>query len=489
MEKECKHYRQMISAYIDNRISDQDITDIEEHLEDCQACQAFFRRLLRLNQKAPDALENMDNNLLDQLEERIMSGIDLSDSKAESKKTEKIKIIPIWYRYVAAAASIVLVFLIGKIVYEDSIRYMYDSSEQSIDYRLPEDKKDVPEKAKSIADEGQPAAEQESLIDDDRATSVLQSRTESREKEDALLKPQQVTEGQQPQVIEETSVRAVKEGIEINQTGSVSTKTKEEIEITPVADVDELLSREAGFLQPGEQQTDRTENGAGSRAMQIDEHKIAKTKLGVPEPVLKGTSEVIESKKSDKQINSGFIRDSISSPTEIRTNDEAMKSADYFSAKDRPSNQIPEVKEESQRDVSSEYIDLLREKLEKKDNTLEYHYASMFLKGFDYQEKKGEYDPDEITDERYFKVAENIIIQIEAKLKITNPMLRIRNNYFAARASYDMYRFTGDEQHLITASQYRELALEDVYNEKERGNRSRFVTTFREELENWNFEH
>lgn len=489
MEKECKHYQQMISAYIDNRISDQDIADLDEHLEGCQTCRAFLRRLQKLNQKAPEALEDMDNILLDQLEERIMSGIDLSDSRAEPKKTKKKKIIPIWYRYVAAAASIVLVFLIGKIVYEDSIRYMYDSSEHSIDYRLPEAKEDVPEKAQPIADEEQPAVEQESLIDDDRETSVLPSPAESWEKEDALPKPQQVPESQQPQVIEETSVRVVKEGIEINQTGSVSTKMKEEIEIAPVADVDELLSREAGILQPGEQQTDRTENGAGSRAMQINEHEIAKTKLGVPEPVSKGTSEVNESKKSDRQANSGFIEDRISSPGEIRTNDGAMKSVEYFSAKDRPSNQILEVKEESQSDVSSEYIDLLKGKLEKKDNTLEYHYASMFLKGFDYQEKQGDYDPDKITDERYFNVAENIIVQVEAKLKITNPMIRIRNNYFAARASYDMYRFTGDKQYLITASQYREQALEDVYNEKERGNRSRFVTTFREELENWNFEH
>ena len=122
MSHNCGSYKEKLSAYLDGNLPPEEMAEISAHLKICPECLALLEKMKRLDRMASDSLPEFDDSVLNELEKRITDEIDRLPETVVSKEPKKPKIIPIWYRYAAAAASIVFVFLIGRMAYEDSAR-------------------------------------------------------------------------------------------------------------------------------------------------------------------------------------------------------------------------------------------------------------------------------------------------------------------------------------------------------------------------------
>ena len=134
-----------MSGYIDGRLSNEEKAEVEHHLEECRECRVFFEKLKKLNREASGVIEDIDDRLLDRLERRIMSEIETPVDKKSIVQDGKKKVIPIWYRYVAVAASLVLVFMVGKMAYDDYFLRLFEPPQPTPDYQKHEKERVEPE--------------------------------------------------------------------------------------------------------------------------------------------------------------------------------------------------------------------------------------------------------------------------------------------------------------------------------------------------------
>jgi hypothetical protein len=119
MKDPCAKIRDKLSAYLDGELTPKEMAEVAAHLEACPECAALLDKMRRLDDMAGTAIPDFDDELMELLTGRIMDGID----KAEAERAEtgpKPKVIPIWYRYVAVAASIVIVFLAGRLAFKET---------------------------------------------------------------------------------------------------------------------------------------------------------------------------------------------------------------------------------------------------------------------------------------------------------------------------------------------------------------------------------
>ena len=111
----CNEICDKLSLYIDNELSDEEMQQMEEHLQSCENCQKEleeYRELISILKSLPD--EEPPEGYCDRLHKK------LSDNSAQfQQKTEepasKIKKINRfrWMKYASIAAALVLVFLVG----------------------------------------------------------------------------------------------------------------------------------------------------------------------------------------------------------------------------------------------------------------------------------------------------------------------------------------------------------------------------------------
>lgn len=119
MKDKCTKIQAKLSAFLDGELNPKEMAEVSAHLETCPDCAAVLEKIRRLDEMAGTAIPDFDDELMDSLTGRIMDSIDEPEAVRE-KTRPKPKVIPIWYRYVAVAASIVIVFLAGRMAFKET---------------------------------------------------------------------------------------------------------------------------------------------------------------------------------------------------------------------------------------------------------------------------------------------------------------------------------------------------------------------------------
>jgi len=119
MNDNADKYREKLSAYFDGHLTPEEMEEIAAHLETCPGCAEELQRLAQLHDMSHEADFGFDSNELDKLEGRINDAIAALPEKEGDAVTGRKKITPIWQRCTALAASIVFVFLIGRMAVKD----------------------------------------------------------------------------------------------------------------------------------------------------------------------------------------------------------------------------------------------------------------------------------------------------------------------------------------------------------------------------------
>ena len=112
MNSQCKKYEDRLSAYLDGQLPHQEMAEIGTHLERCPICSALLEKMRRLNEMAAGVSTDFDDDLMDELSERINAGVNEIGEGGETSGGRTARIIPVWYRYAAIAASFAIVFFV-----------------------------------------------------------------------------------------------------------------------------------------------------------------------------------------------------------------------------------------------------------------------------------------------------------------------------------------------------------------------------------------
>jgi len=120
MPSDCSRYEDKLSTYLDGRLSPKEMADVVAHLEICASCASALDKMKRLDDMAADAITGFDEAVLDELSQRIDAALDKEAPKVPAEQPLRAKPVPIWYRYVAVAASIAIVFFAGRTMFRDA---------------------------------------------------------------------------------------------------------------------------------------------------------------------------------------------------------------------------------------------------------------------------------------------------------------------------------------------------------------------------------
>lgn len=156
MAKDCSSIEEKLSAYLDDKLRAEEAAEVAAHLESCPECTALLNKMKNLQKMAQDTLPDFDEAVLSQLEQRINSEIDKLPPPLKKKQWQGFKIIPIWYRYAAVAASIVIIFLIGRATIRESILQMSKTNQPVQTSPAPVPMNTAPTEEKLLPEKNEP---------------------------------------------------------------------------------------------------------------------------------------------------------------------------------------------------------------------------------------------------------------------------------------------------------------------------------------------
>lgn len=119
--KDCALFEEKLSAYLDGRLPSEQMAQVAAHLQTCASCSALLDKMSGLDKLAVQALTDFDDAALSDLDRRIAEEIDALPEPETIKVTGKSRIFPIWQKYVAVAASIAVLFLVGRMAFKENI--------------------------------------------------------------------------------------------------------------------------------------------------------------------------------------------------------------------------------------------------------------------------------------------------------------------------------------------------------------------------------
>ncbi|MEE9443394.1 MAG: zf-HC2 domain-containing protein [candidate division Zixibacteria bacterium] len=119
MENDYSKYSEKLSAYLDGELSPREMAEIVAALEKDKRLADEFDRLVKLKELATQSLPEFEDEILDNLENSIMSNLEDKPSRKASQEQHAAKIIPVWRKYLAVAATIAVFFLAGRIAYQE----------------------------------------------------------------------------------------------------------------------------------------------------------------------------------------------------------------------------------------------------------------------------------------------------------------------------------------------------------------------------------
>jgi hypothetical protein len=404
MSHNCGSYKEKLSAYLDGNLPPEEMAEISGHLKICPECLALLEKMKRLGGMASDSLPKFDDSVLNELEKRITDEINRLPETSISKEPKKPKIIPIWYRYAAAAASIVFVFLIGRMAYEDSVRQFLrpvPAKPTYFKHRRVESSSQKELSLEDLSDRGE-FEERKAIKEEDKGSSVPKRPIEIEEVD--LTSP-----SRPPGDISESITVPEKQERQI----------EEPLESVPA----DTRSREAGKASYAPiQERDRIE------ADRISPHGVAR----------------------------------ISALEDMADADTAMP---------RKKDEKPDLEYTPKRLPA--------------ESSLESFYISELASvgasryGRQYEKRVGGGIDDSLT------IIRMLLKRIESRPEADTPYDRIINLYMEARANYDLYRFTGDNNRLSRTSDLREAAFEIIRIRQNKGSEDPRLIKYMEEINRW----
>lgn len=111
---------EQLSAYLDGELTADEATAINNHLDDCADCLAVYERMRRLDMMADNALPDFGDDILDDLQRRIISDIDQLPATVVESKPGQAVITPLWHKYATIAASLLIITLAGRMAVKES---------------------------------------------------------------------------------------------------------------------------------------------------------------------------------------------------------------------------------------------------------------------------------------------------------------------------------------------------------------------------------
>ena len=120
MGSNCGKYEEKLSAYLDGRLTPDEMAELAVHLQECPECSVLLEKMHRLDDLASEASLDFDDAEMDKLSDRIAAGIEMLDDIETEPIERKARIIPIWYRYVAVAASVAIIFFAGRMAFMEN---------------------------------------------------------------------------------------------------------------------------------------------------------------------------------------------------------------------------------------------------------------------------------------------------------------------------------------------------------------------------------
>ncbi|MCK5125045.1 MAG: zf-HC2 domain-containing protein [candidate division Zixibacteria bacterium] len=123
-------YEEKLSAYLDGQLTPEEMAEIAAALDTNPGLANQLEQMRRLGELAESSLPEFDDAILAKLEQNIMGNLENSGEESSTVFTSKLserKIIPIWQKYIAVAASVAVLFLAGRLAWKD-----IDSPQSSI---------------------------------------------------------------------------------------------------------------------------------------------------------------------------------------------------------------------------------------------------------------------------------------------------------------------------------------------------------------------
>lgn len=118
--KNCSHFKNNISAYIDNELNENDRCEFENHIKECDKCQSEFSKILSISNALSLSEIEVPDNYLSSLRARIAS------ESIEKKK----KSIFTYVNYRTCSAVFAVFLLVAALktpVYENILKYRSDT--------------------------------------------------------------------------------------------------------------------------------------------------------------------------------------------------------------------------------------------------------------------------------------------------------------------------------------------------------------------------
>ncbi len=128
MEQNEHKYEEMLSGYIDGTLSHADRAQVDAWLERSEHGRYLLAQMQKLDDMASTSLMEFDDDLLEGLESRIGDAI----AALPERSAKKAKITPIWYRSAAIAASVIFVFILGRMMLEDTGKQLLEVEHRSM---------------------------------------------------------------------------------------------------------------------------------------------------------------------------------------------------------------------------------------------------------------------------------------------------------------------------------------------------------------------
>jgi hypothetical protein len=119
--KNCAKYEEKLSAYLDGRLSADQMAEVATHLESCPVCSALLEKMAGLDKLAAESLNDFDDAVLSDLERKIADKIEALPAPGVVNGAHKSRIFPLWQKYVAVAASIAVLFLVGRMAFKENV--------------------------------------------------------------------------------------------------------------------------------------------------------------------------------------------------------------------------------------------------------------------------------------------------------------------------------------------------------------------------------
>jgi hypothetical protein len=441
MERNCDKYNEKLSAYMDGQLPPDEMAEIAAHLEQCSACSELLEKMKRLDNLAAGTEPEFDDALMDELTDRITAGLESIEDTGEEKPARKPKIIPMWYKYVAVAASIAVVFFAGRMAFKETGIDISNRAPSQPDILMPSTK-----------------------VEMDRIPETPKDKAESTSDEDPGQAQKKGVDQEKSQARKEAELYELKKA------------TSPKAVTVPVADEEQVL--------PDDFVAEHLEVSPPPAGASIF-GKVVDRETGRP---IEGVK--VQLKGARQMAMSGAYGDFEITAVPSDTYDLIYSSDGYETTKvenfaiigDDVAIGDVEMKQMIMADLESEEtIPITIDSLEAL-----YLAATSVMSVSNYKEDRVTYQSASKSSAHLNKV-KTLLDSLEAVPASKNTYWRLENLYIRARANYDMYLQTGDKEQLKQAGEFKNELRSMINQLLEKDEENSILLEYQSEIDQWRF--